>query len=282
MEKDIPKIDMPEDWVAGTDIKKELLSLYKDYPVRLKCEVLILCMGGEIEASVNLNRIVVHPQDIVLLTPGNILQIHRIDGELKVYFLGFAERFLGSPEQAKHLLEAVYLAFGQPVISLKLQGASLMEDYFSFLIKVFNTFNEDLRKELTPNLYATIHTGVRLLYKDKNAEKMPVSKNEQLCRKFAQLVVQHYSRSRNVGWYAVQLGITHAYLCSVVKQITGKTCMEIIASMVIMDAKSQLKLTGVSVQAISDSLNFADISFFGKYFKRYVGMSPLEYRNGRS
>ena len=55
--------------------------------------------------------------------------------------------------------------------------------------------------------------------------------------------------------------------------------MSIISGMVIMNAKSQLKLTGLSVQAISDSLNFADISFFGKYFKRYTGMSPLEYRN---
>ena len=46
-----------------------------------------------------------------------------------------------------------------------------------------------------------------------------------------------------------------------------------------MDAKSQLKSTNRSVQEISDSLNFANMSFFGKYFKRYTGMSPLEYRN---
>ncbi len=38
-------------------------------------------------------------------------------------------------------------------------------------------------------------------------------------------------------------------------------------------------LTQLSIQNISDSLNFANVSFFGKYFKRYVGMSPLEYRN---
>ena len=49
--------------------------------------------------------------------------------------------------------------------------------------------------------------------------------------------------------------------------------------MFIMDAKSQLKSTRLSIQEISDSLNFANTSFFGKYFKRYVGMSPLAYRN---
>ena len=96
---------------------------------------------------------------------------------------------------------------------------------------------------------------------------------------FAQLVMQHYNQTRNVAWYAEKLQITHAHLCTTVKQITGKTCVDIISSMVIMDAKSQLKSSQLSIQNISDSLNFANVSFFGKYFKRYVGMSPLEYRN---
>ena len=81
------------------------------------------------------------------------------------------------------------------------------------------------------------------------------------------------------SYYAEKLGITHAYLCSTVKQVMGRTCGDIISDMVIMDAKSQLKSTHLSIQDISDSLHFANMSFFGKYFKRYVGMSPLEYRN---
>ena len=66
-------------------------------------------------------------------------------------------------------------------------------------------------------------------------------------------------------------------VCSLLAGIVAKDL--ILSSMVIMDAKSQLKSTQLSIQAISDSLNFANMSFFGKYFKRHVGMSPLEYRN---
>ena len=61
--------------------------------------------------------------------------------------------------------------------------------------------------------------------------------------------------------------------------MTGKTVSEIIASIVIMDAKAQLKSTNQTIQEISYSLNFPNVSFFGKYFKRHVGMSPKEYRN---
>ncbi len=114
---------------------------------------------------------------------------------------------------------------------------------------------------------------------NKEKSQATLSKSEQLCKDFTQLVIQNYNQTRNVAWYAEKLGITHAQLCTIIKQVTGKTCIEIISKMVIMDAKSQLKSTNLSIQEISDSLNFANMSFFGKYFKRYVGMSPLEYRN---
>ena len=35
------------------------------------------------------------------------------------------------------------------------------------------------------------------------------------------------------------------------------------------------------IKEIADQLNFPTQSFFGKYFKQYVGISPKEYRKGR-
>ena len=57
--KELPKIDLPEEWLIGTGVNKALLSLYTNFPCRLKSEIFVLCMEGEIEASVNLNRITV-------------------------------------------------------------------------------------------------------------------------------------------------------------------------------------------------------------------------------
>ncbi|MFR3853789.1 MAG: helix-turn-helix domain-containing protein [Odoribacter splanchnicus] len=34
------------------------------------------------------------------------------------------------------------------------------------------------------------------------------------------------------------------------------------------------------MQEIAYSLGFRNTSFFGKYFKRYVGISPQKYREG--
>lgn len=117
------------------------------------------------------------------------------------------------------------------------------------------------------------------MYKDKVEGKTNLSKSEQISKNFSRLVMQNYTMQRSVAWYAKKLGITQAHLSTIVKQTTGKTCIDIITAMVIMDAKAQLKSTDLSIHDIAYSLNFTNMSFFGKYFKRHVGISPLEYRN---
>lgn len=280
MKKELPKIELPEEWIIGTGISKELLSLYTDFPCRLKSEIFVLCMDGEIEASINLNRIKVRTNDFVTIMPGSIFQIHKVEGNLKIYFGGFSSQYINQAELTRAALDTLYITLGRPVISLKPEGAKLLEDYFCFLIKLYEFFNETTRKIITPHLYNNIHIGIAAMYRNKREEVTgSLSKSEQLCKSFTQLVMQNYNQTRNVAWYAEKLNITQAHLCTTVKQVMGNTCMEIISRMVIMDAKSQLKSTKLSIQEISDSLNFANMSFFGKYFKRYVGMSPLEYRN---
>lgn len=279
MENELPKIDLPEEWIVGTGITEGLLNLYTNFPCRLKSEIFVLCMSGTIEASVNLNRITVQPNDFVTIMPGSILQIHKVTGELEIYFGGFSSGYIEQANLNRSTLSSLYATLGRPLISLKAEGAALLKDYLSFLIKLYGFFNEESRKLVTPHLYNNIHAGILTMYQSRYSNVGPMSKSEQLCKGFTQLVMQNYMLTRNVAWYAEKLEITHAHLCTAVKQVTGNTCVDIISRMVIMDAKSQLKFTNRSVQEISDSLNFANMSFFGKYFKRYTGMSPLEYRN---
>ena len=237
-------------------------------------------MEGEIEASVNLNHITVNKNDIITLMPGSIFQINDLNGDLKIYFVGFSSKYVEHNDKAKIMLDAIYSTLGKPKISLSDKGAMMTEKYFKLLIDIYEMFDDKLKREIADNIFSDAHKGISMIYKRKtDNENVTSSKSEQLCKAFTQLVMQHYNDNRNVAWYAEKLGITHAHLCSIVKQSTGKTCADIISSMVIMDAKSQLKSTHQSIQVISDSLNFANMSFFGKYFKRHVGMSPLEYRN---
>lgn len=281
MENDIPKIDLPEDWIIGGLTHKDigLLSMYADYPCRLKAEIFVLCMQGEVEASINLTRIRVKPLSFVTILPGSIFQIHKIEGDLKIYFMGFSSGFIEQTNIVKSVVDVLYTIQESPVIQLKQQAGNLMEDYFVLLLKTYEYYGKTLNKEILNHFLSGILMGVGNMYKDKTFNKNGLSKAEQITKEFGQLVMQNYTKQRAVAWYAKRLGITPAHLSTIVKQTTDKTCVEIITSMVIMDAKTQLKSTDLSIHDIAYTLNFTNMSFFGKYFKRHVGVGPQEYRN---
>ena len=281
MENDIPKIDLPEDWIIGNLTQNDigLLSLYANYPCRLKAEIFVLCMQGEIEASINLTRYQVKPGSFIAILPGTILQIHKVEGDLQIYFMGFSSDFIEHANIGKTAMDMLYVVRDNPIIELKEQQAQLLKDYFSLLLKTYEVCGSRLNKNILNHLLSGIHMGVGVMHKDKIQSQTSISKAELISKNFSRLVMQNYTTQRNVAWYAKKLGITPAHLSTIVKQTTGKTCVEVITLMVIMDAKTQLKSTNLSIHDIAYSLNFTNMSFFGKYFKRHVGVGPLEYRN---
>ena len=104
------------------------------------------------------------------------------------------------------------------------------------------------------------------------------TRQESMFREFLFLVSQHYVREREIGYYADQICVTPKYLSSVVKEVSGKTAAKWIDESVILEAKSLLKYSGMSIQEIAYHLNFSTQSFFGKYFKQHTGTSPSRYK----
>lgn len=72
--------------------------------------------------------------------------------------------------------------------------------------------------------------------------------------------------------------MTPKYLSLLVKNVSNRTAGEWIDNYVVLEAKALLSSSTLSIQEISDRLNFANQSFFGKYFKQHAGISPTEYR----
>ncbi|MGM9777519.1 MAG: helix-turn-helix domain-containing protein [Prevotella sp.] len=81
-----------------------------------------------------------------------------------------------------------------------------------------------------------------------------------------------------IPFYAGRLGISVGHLHSVVKRVSGKSPGEWIEQYVTKEACAMLKCTDKTIQQISIELGFPSQSFFGKYFKRAIGLSPKEYR----
>ena len=100
----------------------------------------------------------------------------------------------------------------------------------------------------------------------------------EIYRRFVQLVVENYTQQHSVSFYAEQLSLSLPHFCTTIKKAIGLTPLEIISSILIMDAKAQLRETSLSVKEIAYSLGFTNLSFFNKYFRQHTGMTPREYR----
>jgi len=81
-----------------------------------------------------------------------------------------------------------------------------------------------------------------------------------------------------VEFYASKMGITPKYLSLILKKKSGRNASKLIDEAVVYEAKRLLKYSGLSIQEIATKLNFASQSFFGKYFKQRVGVSPSRYK----
>ena len=280
MDNEIPKIDLPEDIITGKLMNAEILNLYTNFPCRIKAEIFVFCRQGNIEASINLERFRIGSNQIVTVLPGSILQIHRIEGEVELYFVGFSSQFVKQVNPVKSIVDIAYAIKRMPVLTINPDVADAIYGNLASLIRTRETFritNQNFNKQL---LLMIIY-GLGVAYEKEKPTTGQLTPGERISQEFTQLVIDYYVEERNVSFYAQKLGITPAYLSTVIKQMTGKTCTDIIADMVIMDAKAQLKSTTLPVQEIAYSLHFPNVSFFGKYFKRHVGMGPMEYRNGK-
>ena len=106
-----------------------------------------------------------------------------------------------------------------------------------------------------------------------------LSRSESIFQEFIKNVEKYFRKERSVGFYADKLNLTPKYLSTVIQQQTGKHATDWIDKYTILEAKTLLKSSTLSIQQIAYDLNFSTQSHFGRYFRNHTGMSPKLYRN---
>lgn len=101
---------------------------------------------------------------------------------------------------------------------------------------------------------------------------------ENIFSKFMKMAETEAPHQREVRYYANRLCITPKYLSVICKQSSGKTASAILNTMTIEYIKTQLRSSDKTVKEIANEAGFENLSFFGKYVKRKLGVSPREYR----
>lgn len=276
MKSALPDIDLPVDFFTGIDIDEDILGHYR-FPCRIHAAVFVLCLEGELEATINLKRYRIKKDDLVAIIPGTIIQFHCMAPGSRLGFVGFSHSFFYGTSFINHQMDFFAGAGQQPVLPLSGELKAVVLDFFMLMhnARIKNQMND--KDMLICALVATV-ICVRNQYMARPESERLLNKGERIYKELNQLVMRYFETEKRVTFYAEKMGITPQHLSSTVRKVSGKTVSDVISEVVITDAKSKLKSTTMSIQEISDSLNFPNASFFGKYFKRYTNLSPKEYR----
>ena len=250
------------------------------------------------------NYVNVQAAVLLLVRKGSV----QVELDLKTYHLEAGSLFIVFPEQvvkaqkasedfdpiciacSKNMIDELIIRFDDntrlilkfredPLQQLNPSEFEQLNASFEFLKKKFETTEmNSCRLQVLKNLL------IGLLYECIGMKNEPVttdavkSRGQILFSQFIDLVVEKHREQHSVKYYADELGITPKYLSAVAEEQTGKNAKRWIDEHIALDAKVLLRSSSRDIQKVSKILNFPDVSFFGKFFKRLVGVSPKVYR----
>lgn len=252
-------------------------------PSRLNALIIGVGTEGETSLTSNLQEFRLKKDSLFIFSPKHILQVQS-NNRFKAHLIVIAPDFLKRINIDTKRMMPLFLQFGSlPCMELTHAESQSLRSFISMVEQELKGSETDFSSEIIGGLIAaTIYKVGDILthYLTEHPEvDSPIhNRAEEYFRQFTELLGEHYKHERSVGFYARQLCITPKYLTTLIKRISGKSVSEWIDNYVILEAKTLLKYSNMSVQEIAYYLNFPNQSFFGSYFKRNAGMSPSQYK----
>lgn len=253
------------------------------FPSRLNALIIGVGTEGETSLTSNLQEFRLKKDSLFIFSPKHILQVQS-NNRFKAHLIVIAPDFLKRINIDTKRMMPIFLQFGSlPCMELTHAESQSLRSFISMVEQELKGSETDFSSEIIGGLIAaTIYKVGDILthYLTEHPEvDSPIhNRAEEYFRQFTELLGEHYKHERSVGFYARQLCITPKYLTTLIKRISGKSVSEWIDNYVILEAKTLLKYSNMSVQEIAYYLNFPNQSFFGSYFKRNAGMSPSQYK----
>ena len=181
----------------------------------------------------------------------------------------------------KSLMHSVMHIMTNPVIKLDQNEVDLMIRYYELLTfkmehPEMNFGRETMRDIIRCFAYDLLSNINRRLI--QGSEDDMLRQSDRIFRRFMLMLAANKSANRSVQSYAQELCISPKYLTSVCRRHSEYTPSELIATSVISRIKQLLLYSDLSIKEVAGEMGFDNLSFFGKYVKKHLGLSPNHYR----
>ncbi len=238
--------------------------------------LLLFTKGGGYH-TIDFQQFQVHKGQIYFMIPG---QVHswNFEGATDGFIINFSEDIFRNFLLKQDYLEQFSFLRGvakDSVIELNEEITDKIADLFANIIadmSLPDTFNTDMLCARLIELFITVARNTSVKQK-----QVPIQ-NQLILFNFRKLLNSYYAEKRLPKEYAEMLYITPNHLNALCNDLLGISAGELIRDRVLLEAKRLLVNVDISISEIAYQLNFADNSYFSKFFKKYVGVSPEDFR----
>lgn len=249
-------------------------------PFKTDMTTAIIYEQGSADIKINTKEYHIQPQSVLIIPNDQILQsIHHSD-DLKSKIILMSRSFSDSLfTNFGEILPLRSAILKNPITKIE-NEENVFGQFFQLLKNIAASPRKEFKLESARHLTLAMFYGYSHCKHEVNENYSPHTRQKEIFSQFTELVEKHYKKERELTFYAEKMFITPKHLSQAIKEFTNRNALNIIEEYVISEAKSMLLSTAMSIQQISDELNFSSQSVFGKYFRRVTGTSPSDYRKG--
>lgn len=255
------------------------------YPMRLRGMAIFMCLRGSLDIEINLVPYHVDAGTICVVSPRMLFALSNIDySDIDVRCLFVDLDFLSDVNIDLNAINVrPMIEHRSPVLKLTSDEVEIFESHISLLsLHACNDTGTVFKRNIARALIATALYNLldfSFMRLDEVKDSTPTLNRRSLyVHDFLRLAHANYATHRSLDFYAEKLCISSKYLAVLVKEATGRSAVEWINEFVILEAKNLLRFSGKNIQQVAYTLNFANQSSFGKYFKHLTGQSPSQYQ----
>ncbi|MBN1184963.1 MAG: helix-turn-helix domain-containing protein [Bacteroidales bacterium] len=216
---------------------------------------------------------------LLFFQPNQVRQWQNVSSNFDGYFLVFEKEFIETFFQDNFFIYR-FQFFHNNNNSYALE---CKQDFLTSLIDTCKLINTELGnlQEDSHHFLRSILYNILIQINRKFIEQYGLSDNlfqNNLGLQFKQLLEAKIRNYQRVEDYADFLRISRAHLNNISKKTFGLNISVLIKEKLLTEIKRELLFTNKSIKEISFEMNFSDISNFIRFFKKYTGIKPNEYR----